>query len=299
MKILVTGAAGYLGRHVLAQLRLRGLPVHALSSRPHVHEEGVSWLQADLLASGQAERLIEQVCPDVLIHLAWYAKHGSFWTARENFAWSDASARLLESFHAVGGRRAVLAGTCAEYDWSSGYCIEDVTPMAPSTLYGKCKDATRQYIEGYAATRGISYAWARIFFPYGPGEPSARLLPSVLSAMRDGRAVKCSHGRQFRDFLHVQDVASALVHLALSTHAYGNFNISSGRPVQLSSLIEMCASHFRDQVPIEFGAIAAPVGEPQMLVGSPDKLQATGWRPTLSLEDGIADYANSYIQEGK
>lgn len=299
MKILVTGASGYLGQYVVPLLQTLGHEVHAISSQSRGPQAGVNWEQGDLLQPGQTELVLQRVGPEALIHLAWYAKHGSFWAARENLAWADATARLLEAFRRTGGRRVVLAGTCAEYDWSQGYCVEDRTPTSPHTLYGKCKDATRQFTQAYCEASGVSYAWGRVFFPYGPGEPPARLVPSVLQALQRGEPVRCSHGRQFRDFLHASDVASALVHLAVGTDVSGVFNIASGQPVRLATVVELCASHFERVGPIQFGAIEVPADDPLMLVGSTDKLAATGWRPRVTLEEGIASYARSYIDKGR
>jgi len=299
MKILVTGASGYLGRYVLAALQGQGHEVHAVSTQAQVSQVGVSWEQGDLLKAGQAGRLMERVKPEALIHLAWYAKHGSFWTARENLTWADATAHLIEAFHRSDGRRLVSAGTCAEYDWSQGYCVEDRTTTSPHTLYGKCKDATRQFTQAYCEVNGLSYAWGRVFFPYGPGESPARLLPSVLQALQQGEPVRCSHGRQFRDFLHASDVAAALVHLAVGTDVSGVFNISSGQPVRLGTVVELCASHFQRPAPIQFGAISVPADDPPMLVGSADKLARTDWRPQVTLEEGIASYAKLYIDKGR
>lgn len=299
MKVLVTGARGYIGRHVLPLLVEGGHEVHAVSSRECSGPSGVHWLRADLLQPGDVDMTLERVRPEVLIHLAWYARHGSFWSAKENFSWAAATATLLDAFRRVGGRRVLVSGTCAEYDWSYGYCVEDSTPTAPHTLYGKCKDSTCEFTQAYCQDKGLEYAWCRVFFPYGPGEPLGRLLPSVLNALRQGKPVRCSHGRQFRDFMHVEDVASALVHLALCTRQSGVFNIASGEPVRLSTVIELCASHFENPAPIEYGAVPVPAGDPPMLVGSAEKLAATGWCSQITLQEGIASYVRSYIEEGK
>lgn len=298
VRILVTGATGFVGRHVVPRLLTAGYEVHAVSSRATQTVPCLFPITADLLKPGEVERVVDAVRPELLLHLAWYAKHGSFWAAPENFAWADATARLLRAFHEMGGQRAVFAGTCAEYDWDHGYCVEGLTPTRPRTLYGKCKDATRQYVQDYCESRGLSYAWGRIFFPYGPGEPPGRLLPSVLRALMRNEPVRCSHGRQLRDFLHVTDVAAALVHLATATASNGAFNIASGLPVRLAELVDLCASYFPGHPPIQFGVVPVPEDDPPMLVGSPDRLLAIGWRAQVALEQGIEAYLKAMNQEG-
>lgn len=296
MKIVVTGASGFIGRYLLPELLAEGHEIIAISSQAAVsHHPGLTWLKADLLDAGQCRMAMGSAQADCLVHLAWYAVHGKFWTAAENFAWSEATANLLGAFHQSGGWRVVMAGTCAEYDWSYGYCIEDKTPTVPATLYGKCKDATRKYAEDYCRDNQLEFVWGRIFTPYGPGEPEGRLVPSILRAMARGEPVRCSHGRQFRDFLEVTDVASAFAHLASGTRATGVFNVSSGEPLRLADVVATCASFFENVPPVEFGAIPVSDFDPMMLVGCADKLAGTGWKASIPIREGLAAYRDKYI----
>ena len=288
MKIAVTGASGFIGRYVIPLLLGNGHEVCAIAHRSPADEiPDVRWIAADLLDERQCQAAVQSARADCLLHLAWYAVHGKFWTAPENFAWVRASSNLLEAFIAGGGKRAVIAGTCAEYDWSYGYCVEDLTPTRPATLYGRCKDATRQLSEAMCEASATEFAWGRIFFPYGVGEPGGRLLPSVLRSLSRNEPVLCSHGEQYRDFLHVEDVARAFVHLVESGQATGAFNIASGQPVRLADLVMKCVGLHRPGVQPEFGAVAVAPDDPPLLVGSPRKLMDTGWAPRIALDDGI------------
>src|SRR5205085_8625551 len=125
------------------------------------------------------------------------------WTAPENVRWVEASLALLRAFAEAGGRRAVLAGTCAEYDWGAGDEVlnERNTPLRPDTLYGAAKHGLHVVGAAQAAQVGFELAWGRVFFLYGPGEAPGRLVPAVARALLAGEPAKTTAGTQVRDFL--------------------------------------------------------------------------------------------------
>jgi nucleoside-diphosphate-sugar epimerase len=184
-KILITGATGFIGRHCVRLLLEKGYDVHAVSTHTHSSKESkAQWHRADLLESGAVFELMERVQPDALLHLAWYAVPGKYWTSTENFRWVRASLDLFQSFQEQGGRRIVVAGSCAEYDWSGdGVCSETKTPLRPATLYGSCKHALRIMLEAFAKQSNLSVAWGRIFFLYGEHEYPSRLVASVIRSL--------------------------------------------------------------------------------------------------------------------
>ncbi len=144
-RVLVTGAGGFIGRHTLVPLLAAGHEVHAVTSRPladgvpaaaagpddalRATAPEVRWHHADLLAPGSAAALMGEVRPSHLLHLAWYTQPRAYWTALQNLDWVEASLRLLRAFGEVQGRRAVVAGTCAEYAWTRNtHCVEAPPP---------------------------------------------------------------------------------------------------------------------------------------------------------------------------
>src|SRR5262249_3738754 len=176
----------------------------AAASNVTRHEE-------DLLVPGTAARIVSALRPELLVHAAWFAVPSKFWAAQENLAWVAATLELHGAFVAAGGRRGVYLGSCAEYDWSHPLLSEAATPLAPHTLYGLSKACAAQLILRSAEALPVTIAWARIFWLYGPGEPRGRLVSDLASALLSGASVDCTDGRQERDFMHVADVASAIV----------------------------------------------------------------------------------------
>lgn len=287
-KVLLTGATGFIGRHCLSSLLANGYEVHAVSCRPRPEDpSGVRWHQADLLNPARVSELMADVRPSHLLHLAWFAVPGKYWTSPENLRWVQASIDLLRGFARHGGRRVVMAGTCAEYDWRYGYCAERVTPLAPSTLYGTCKHSLQLMSDAFAQQAELDAAWGRIFFLYGPHENPNRLVASVVRAVLSGEPAPCSHGNQLRDFLYVQDVADAFVAL-LNSGVSGAVNIGSGRPVALKDIIYKIAGKVERQDLIQLGALTAPANEPPMLVADVRRLSnEVGWSPGYDLDLGL------------
>ena len=287
--VLLTGAAGFIGRHCLAQLLGRGYEVHAVSSRPMPADAAslVRWHQTDLLHPEQVRRLFAKVRPTHLLHLAWYTTPGKYWTSHRNLDWVRASVTLMQEFGEHGGRRAVMAGSCAEYDWKFGFCSEQFTPCAPASLYGASKHATHILLDAWSGASGVSSAWGRLFFLYGPHEPEGKLVTSVVTALLQDRPARCTRGDQVHDYLHVADAAVAFVSL-LDTDVAGPVNIASGLPVSVRQVVENIARKLGKAHLLEFGALPTRLGEPGVLYADTRRLQQeVKFQPSFDLDSGI------------
>jgi nucleoside-diphosphate-sugar epimerase len=301
-RVLVTGAAGFIGRWSVPPLLNAGYEVHAVTrSTPRELPPELRNAQvhaADLLDSTAVDRLIAAVKPSHLLHFAWIATPGVYGTSPANFRWLAASQHLLQSFHSGGGARAVMAGTCAEYDWSQvGVCHERDSPLADGrahgeaaiTPYAACKLALYRTLMEFGTAHGMSTAWARVFFQYGPGEHPDRLVASVIRHLLSAREAPCSHGRQIRDFLHVADVGAAFAAL-LDSAVVGPVNIGSGNGIAIADLLGEVARQIGRPDLLRLGARASPAGEPEVLVPDVSRLRGqVGWVPHFVLADGLRD----------
>jgi nucleoside-diphosphate-sugar epimerase len=303
-RILVTGASGFIGQHVVARLLQAGHDVVCLGRRKldrrklgrrklgrqkHI-TPGTrgTWIAADLLDVPQSVAILADLKATHWMHFAWNTAPGEYWTSPENVRWVEASVALLQAFVRQGGERVVMAGTCAEYDWNYGYCSEFLTPLHPATLYGTCKHSLQMVLAAYARQLGFSSAWGRIFFLYGPHEHPQRLVASVIRSLLQDQEALCSDGSQLRDFLHVEDVASAFVAL-LESRVNGPVNIASGQPVALREVVETIAGKLNRLPLLRLGAMPASVSEPPLLLADTRRLfSEVGWRPSYDLHQGLA-----------
>jgi nucleoside-diphosphate-sugar epimerase len=287
-RVLVTGANGFIGRHCLPLLVRMVAEVHAVTSRPTIaREPSVDWHQADLLDHGDIKNLIAEIRPSHLLHLAWLTSPGQYRTSPDNARWAEAGIELVRQFAACGGRRLVIAGTCFEYGPSDSACSESSTPLLPGTPYGQAKLALWQAVETLARQHGLSAAWTRTFHLYGPHEHPQRFVPSVIRALVEGRPALCSSGEQFRDFLHVADVAAAHVRL-LDSEVQGAVNVASGQAVLVKEVARAIGQLLRRTELIQLGALPTSASEPAVLAADVTRLRReVGWNPEYDLLRGL------------
>jgi nucleoside-diphosphate-sugar epimerase len=287
MRVVVTGGTGFIGRAALVPLLATGAEVHLLG-RSGAAVAGCQSHAIDLLGDDPAP-LLAAIAPSHLLHFAWFAEPGKFWHAPQNLDWLAASLRLARGFAAAGGTRIVGTGSCAEYDWREPLLDEATTPLAPATLYGTTKAALFQSLMAAGPVLGLSIGWGRIFFPYGRGERSGRLLPDVIDAVLGHRRVATSDGRQTRDFIHVEDAAAAMTTL-LASDLTGAVNIASGDCLPLRDIIGTAAALAGDATLIDWGIRPRQPGEPEVMAAATARLHGTlGFRPRWTLAAGLAD----------
>lgn len=295
-RVLLTGANGFVGRQSIHALASRGYEVHALVFDPGggtavdllPNEPGVRYTICDLMSDEQLDAAIEVARPSHLLHFAWETTNGQFWSSPRNLDWVSATCRLIRKFGASGGKRIVIAGTCAEYKWGGRAPLSELsTALEPSTLYGTCKNALRQITTAYAEQHGLSAAWGRIFFLYGPYEGASRFVSSAIISLLKGEPFHMSHGAQIRDFAHVEDVATAFAAL-LDSDVRGPVNIASGQPVSLREVAEIIGRVCDRPDLVKIGARPPQAGEPDYLVADLSLFRRSiGISPRFSLESGI------------
>jgi nucleoside-diphosphate-sugar epimerase len=294
MRVLVTGAAGFIGSHLTRRIACEGDSVWAVTSPGENTDrladilDRVSVMPVELRDARAVQDLASALRPDCAVHLAWYLTPGEFWTAPENLDCVAMSLSLVAALARAGCKRFVGVGTCFEYDSDYGFLSENITPCRPSSLYGVCKNATYEILQAYCRKAAMPLAWARIFHLYGPAEAEVRLVPGVILALLNGQVARCTHGEQIRDYLHVEDVASALWAIAKS-EVCGPVNVGSGQPVTVRKIVETIAHYLKREKDVAFGALPTDPQEPPLLVADVRRLaNEIGWKPALTLDEGVA-----------
>lgn len=288
-QVLATGATGFLGSHCLAPPVERGFDVLALyHQRVPQDVPGIRWVRGDIMDRQVMRRLLEEHKPKGLLHLAWFVEPGKLVSDPANLSWVSASLDLIRAFRECGGERCTISGSYYEYDWRFGYCVDDVTPCEPDTLYGAAKDCLRRTFLADCNATGLSGSWGRAFFLYGPCENPSRLVSSVIISLLKDSPAKSSHGLQVRDYLHVQDVTDGMVAL-FASQGRGAYNIAGNTPTTIREIVELLGK-ITDRVELwQIGAIPARPNDAPLVLGDGRRtLKDTGWQPKIALEPGLS-----------
>lgn len=291
MRVAVTGATGFVGRHVLSVLRRRnGVEVIAASrsglatavSAPQVQHVAVD---VDEPASAVFDRLGQ---PEVLVHLAWGGLP-NYRSLHHFESQLPMQYRFLQGLLAAGLKKLVCTGTCFEYGMQSG-SLHESSPIAPDNPYGYAKAALHRQLEFLQATREFGLTWARLFYMYGADQPANTLYSQVQAALqRSDSSFPMSPGDQLRDYMRIDDVAATLVTLALDAPAAGTVNVCSGIPVSVRSLVEQWIEASGKSMALKLGAFAYPTHEPRAFWGSNEKLASLlGCLPDVSHDTAVA-----------
>lgn len=241
MKILVTGATGFIGQHVVAQLCARGHEVVA-SARSQQKAIKMAWYRdVNFIPCDLHDTTVDPVAllgiPEAMMHLAWPGLPN--YKSRFHFEVNlPVDYRFIKSMVLAGTQQILVAGTCFEYGMQSGPLAED-TPTSPNTFYGLAKDTLRKYLQILQAEYPFVLQWVRLFYMYGPGQNPNSLFAQLDRAIDAGvKVFNMSGGEQLRDYLPVDEVARRLVRIIEQPVCAGVINCCSGQPISIRRLVE-------------------------------------------------------------
>jgi nucleoside-diphosphate-sugar epimerase len=243
----------------------------------------------DLSNNEAVAALLSEMHPDIVIHSAWEGVGGSLRAGDIQFENIRTTLSLVDAAIAAGARKFVGIGSQAEYGRYDRRISEDDLPQ-PTMLYGAAKLSACHLTRQRCREAGIDFAWLRLFSVFGPGDNPNWLIPSVAASLVRGVAPKCTLGTQKWDYLHIDDVATGTLAAAVTDGATGVFNLSSGRPVAVRTLVERLRDLAAAGLALNWGEI--PFGPDQImhLEGDNSRLaKATGWCPQVDVFDGLAE----------
>ena len=271
--VLLTGATGFVGRHILAQLEKRGIntviPVRKnWESRIEIDEALTRVVETIDLFAERYEwwcNTLEGV--DTVIHSAWCAEPGFYLTSDKNLDCLSMTVLLAKAASCKGVIRFVGLGTCIEYEMSDEPLNVD-HPLSPTTPYSGAKVAAFHALQQWFSHTDISFLWCRLFHLYGAGEDPKRLFPAIHKSLQLGEKIDLTSGTQIRDFIQVEDAARLILDGAFST-CTGSANICSGKGQTVRELAEEIADHYERRDLLNFGARPENLFDPPKIVGVP------------------------------
>ena len=269
VKVAVTGARGFIGRYVLAELAQRNVEIVAAvrkgSETTRSTDKNTRWVELDI--SSPPENCFTMLGePDVLIHLAWsglpnYRSLHHFETELPT------QYSFLAGLIRQGLPSLVTVGTCFEYGMQSGPLAAEMETR-PNNPYGFAKDVLRRKLQYLQTDHSFNLTWARLFYMYGDGQAGTSLFPLLKKAVDAGeKTFKMSGGEQLRDYLHVAEVARLLVDLTLDSENIGAINVCSGKPTSIQNLVRGWIRENDWNIELELGAYPYPDYEPMAFWG--------------------------------
>ncbi len=283
MKVLVTGASGFIGGHVVRALQQCNDCEVVATGRDEARlaRLGVPFVAMSLcdFGTGTFESLGR---PDTLIHLAW-PDLSSYRDPVHIERHLPDSYRFVMGMLESGVRLLSCVGSCYEYGLQEG-CLREDHATVPVTPYGVAKDALRRLLECQFDPGVTDFRWLRPFYTYGEGQQSRALLPQLDQAIdRGAEMFEMSGGEQQRDYLEVTELAQAIVKSSLQSEVAGTINICSGKPVTVRSLVERRIAERGSSIRLQLGAYPYPDHEPMSF-----------WGDTTRLELAIAAYDGAH-----
>jgi len=279
VKVLVTGASGFIGGHVVRALQQCSDCEVVATGRDEARlaQLGVPFVAMALSEFGPGS-YDSFGRPDALIHLAW-PDLSSYRDPVHIERHLPESYRFIMGMAEAGVGMLSCVGTCYEYGLQEG-CLPEDRATVPVLAYGVAKDSLRRLLECQLDPDATQFRWLRPFYTYGEGQQSRALLPQLdLAIDRCAETFDMSGGEQLRDYLEVSELAQAIVKSSLQNEIAGIINICSGKPVTVRALVEKRIAERGSSIRLRLGAYPYPDHEPMSF-----------WGDTSRLDQAIAAY---------
>ncbi|CAM8377487.1 NAD-dependent epimerase/dehydratase family protein [Candidatus Methylopumilus planktonicus] len=276
MKILVTGATGFIGQHVIrcllkrTDLEIIGTTRDLNKAKKIDFYEKIKFIEIDL--SMENRTVFHQLdSPDILIHLAWdnLPNYNEHFHIKKNLVENK---KFIFNMINSGLNDITVSGTCFEYGMKSG-CLHEKLIASPINRYGISKNSLRIFTEDLQIDFDFSFKWLRLFYTFGEGQGSGSLIAQIeKTAASSIKKFNMSGGDQIRDYLPVNEMAELIVRCSLQKKIDGIINCCSGKPISIKNLVGNYIKEKGYDIKINFGAFPYPDYEPMAFWGDNRKL---------------------------
>lgn len=270
MKVLVTGANGYIGRHVLTSLLNLGFDVIACDIKFENNDERVKQIECNIF-DNPSENLFHQLgAPDICIHMAW--RNGFVHNADTQMGDLSGHYSFLTSMIKGGLRRLAVMGTMHEVGYWEG-AIDENTPCNPLSMYGISKDALRRSMLLYCKQHECVLQWLRCYYILGDDRRNNSIFCKLLQANERGdKLFPFTSGKNKYDFIEVDKLADLIAKTIGQDDVNGIINCCTGKPMSLAERVEKFISDNKLSIKLDYGKFPDRPYDSPCEYGNPDKI---------------------------
>lgn len=302
MRVLLTGATGFIGQHTLNSLIETGY--HILCTKrtsSNLEKLGEDANKCKFVNTDSENWIveIEKFAPQVIINLAWSgvdaANRGNWSKQIENLLFQQ---QLLDIAAKVGTEKFIGIGSQAEYGTFNG-CISENYPIAPNTAYGAVKVASMEILKSFCELNSIDWYWFRLFSCFGDGEADNWLIPATIKNMMNGGSMDFTPGEQRYAYLYIGEVAQTIAKTVSTTAHSGVYNISSQNTLSIKDLLTKIQQRVNPKFKLNFGAMPYREGQAMWMQGDTVKLRSSIYTPQEDFEQKLEQTIQHYIKRNE